>query len=125
MAGFVPQAGWAMPGAAPSEHTPSFVTDCVSSLEIAEDAADEQLRYFRTAFLPHFPLFHLRRNLRSSALRHERPFLWLVIMSLTTPSLETQIKLGNAIRRIVKEIVMMDEERSLDLLLGLLCFNAW
>ena len=61
----------------------------------------------------------------ASDLRYQKPFLWLVIMSLTTKSLAQQLVMGDMIRRIIAQQVVVESEKSLDMLLGVLCFIGW
>lgn len=61
----------------------------------------------------------------SGELYQRRPFLWLVIMSLTTKSLPVKVEMGKTIRRTIMDRLIEDVDNNLDILLGLLCFMAW
>lgn len=61
----------------------------------------------------------------AAALRVERPFLWLCIMDLTVTSNATQTLLRDRVRREVSERIVIQNERSMDLLQGLVAFLAW
>jgi hypothetical protein len=103
----------------------SSIADEVSLFQISDAVAEEQLNTFCYAFLPFFPFVHIPALMRASELRLQKPFLWLVIMSLTTKSVAQQIALGNTIRRIVAQKVIVEHERSMDIVLGLIGYLAW
>ncbi len=105
--------------------SPSIFVDEISSFVIPEKTAGEQLTVFRRCFLSVFPFVFIPAETSSSDLRSRRPFLWFVIMSLTTASLDEQSAMGDTIRRIISKAVIAEHEKSLDLLLGLICYIAW
>jgi hypothetical protein len=95
-----------------------------SGSEPSPQEAEECLSKFRT-WLPHFPFVHLPPAMTAAALRVERPFLWLCIMDLTVTSNATQTLLRDRVRREVSERIVIQNERSMDLLQGLVAFLAW
>lgn len=105
--------------------SPSPIAKYVSAFEIPDATAEEQLRTFRQSFLPLFAFVALPATMSASGLRLQKPFLWLVIMSLTTKSVATQIAMGDSIREIVSHQVVVEHEKSLDILLGIICYQAW
>jgi hypothetical protein len=105
--------------------SPSSINDYVAVHEIPDAAAKEQLDTFCRAFLPFFPFIHIPAPMKASDLRQQKPFLWLVIMSLTTKSVDQQRAMGNTIRQIVSQKVVAEHEKSIDILLGLVCYLAW
>lgn len=58
-------------------------------------------------------------------LRQNRPFLWLNIRSVCCKSSHEVITIDNEIRAILAQKVIIDLERSMDLLQGLLVFLIW
>lgn len=108
-----------------NEVTPSPMAGYVSLYDIPDATAQEQLNTFRRVFLPLFAFVHIPDSTSALQLRHQRPFLWLVIMSLTTNSAGQQIVMGDTIRRIVSQQALAEQEKSMDLLLGILCYIAW
>jgi hypothetical protein len=103
----------------------SCIHDNVAVHEISDTTAEKQLDTFCHAFLPFFPFIHIPPLMRASDLRQQKPFLWLVIMSLTTTSVEQQRAMGNTIRRIISQNVVAEHEKNMDILLGLICYLAW
>jgi hypothetical protein len=105
--------------------SPSSIDDDVAVHNIPDATAKKQLDTFRRAFLPFFPFIHIPALMSASDLRQQKPFLWLVIMSLTTKSVEQQRAMGDTIRRIVSQKVVAEHEKSMDILLGLIAYLAW
>ncbi|KAK9366602.1 hypothetical protein V1509DRAFT_641574 [Lipomyces kononenkoae] len=87
--------------------------------------ADKYLEDFRTKKLEYFAFLPIHPDTSSEKLRQERPFLWLCIMAISCPSISDQIRLGNGIRQIVSQKVVINGERNLDLLLGIMIFVGW
>jgi hypothetical protein len=105
--------------------SPSSIYEDVSIYKIPDPLAEENLNTFRRAFLPFFPFVQIPTALSACDLRLQKPFLWLVIMSLTTKSASRQLAMGDTIRQIVSSKVVAEHEKSLDILLGLICYLAW
>lgn len=87
--------------------------------------ASEHLRTFRAHHLKFFPLVYIPATTTPQQLQQERPFLWLCIRAISTRSLEQQDELGRRIRETQCRQLLIEGERSIDLLLGLLAFLAW
>jgi hypothetical protein len=66
--------------------SPSSIFEDVSIYKIPDSIAEENFNTFRRAFLPFFPFVQIPTAPSASDLRLQKPFLWLVIMSLTTKS---------------------------------------
>ncbi|KAF2726468.1 hypothetical protein EJ04DRAFT_530247 [Polyplosphaeria fusca] len=97
----------------------------IDGYNLSGDMAEERLATFRSIFLPAFPFVSLPPELSSIELRRAKPFLWLVIMSLTTKSSIQQLAMGEIIREIMAKRVVVGCEKSLDLLLGIICYMGW
>jgi hypothetical protein len=93
---------------------------CTTALE-----AEEQLATFRRAFIPTFPFIYIPTATSASDLQREKPFVWLVIMALTTKVVSKQFDLADHIWKIISRRVLCDHYANLDLLLGMICFAAW
>lgn len=109
-------------GTSPS--TPSVAED-VAIHTIPDAVADDYLNTFRSTFLPFFPFVHIPVAISASDLRLQKPFLWLVIMALTTKSAAQRLAMDGSIRQIISRNVVAEHEKSLDILLGLICYLAW
>lgn len=95
--------------------------------EGAEDSGltDQELLTFRTRYLPHFPLIHLSSDVTAAELQREKPTICLTIRGLATKVASRQMLLGKRLRESITQKILIDGERSLDLLLGLLASIAW
>jgi hypothetical protein len=138
----MPNQGVAYPGADLGLHPPipTLATPNVASTSTAHNSpmayspylfesslkeADESLKIFRTYKLKHFPFIVLPASITAQELRRERPFLWFCAMAASSKSSTQQIVLGKEIRLIVGRQLLLEGERTLDLLLGLLAYIAW
>lgn len=105
--------------------SPSPIFDDVSVHKIPEAAAEELLDSFRNAFIPMCPVVHIPISTSSAELRRERPFLWLVIMALTSKMISQQFQMADTIWRIISHRVVLQHIVDMDLLLGIVCFATW
>lgn len=96
----------------------------VPVLEPTPEEAQAQLAKFRS-WLVNFPFMHIPAETTSYMLQEERPFLWLCIRSITSTSLLQQRAMADRIRRELSERILMNSERSMDLLLGIITILAW
>ncbi|KAI1327773.1 hypothetical protein F5Y16DRAFT_370892 [Xylariaceae sp. FL0255] len=97
----------------------------VSKHKIADEVAENRLLLFRTAFLPVFPFVHIPLGTRSSSLRQQKPFLWLVMMCLTAHVADEQFKMEGMIWEIISKRIVTEHRVSMDLLQGLTAFSSW
>jgi hypothetical protein len=95
------------------------------SYEPSEIEAEKSLEYFRTYKSRSFPFVHISSTITASHLKQERPFLWLCIMSITSRSSLQQRELGSRIREVFAQEVVVQLNRNMDLLLGILAFIGW
>lgn len=97
------------------------------SVQVMEPSAEEAqtlLNRFRS-WLPNFPFMHLPADVTPYNMQEERPFLWLCIRSITSTSGMQQRAMADKIRRELAERIVVNSERSLDLLLGIITVLAW
>ena len=73
------------------------------------------------------PVAHLLIIFIHSAaqLQRERPFLWLNIQALCCKNTTERNKLDHNVRQILAQRLLVDGDRTLDLLLGLVAYLAW
>ncbi|KAI0873121.1 hypothetical protein GGS24DRAFT_464915 [Hypoxylon argillaceum] len=107
--------------------TSSFnpILEDVLAFEIPEKLEEAQLYTFRSAFLPMFPFVYLSPTVSATQLRHQKPFLWLVMLCLTTKSVSQQFDLEKMIWDIISRRIVSEHLADLDLLLGVVCFASW
>ncbi|ESU11602.1 hypothetical protein FGSG_05617 [Fusarium graminearum PH-1] len=104
-------------------HTsPSSIGGDTSSLpEPTPEEAEVYLRKFKT-WLEKFPCIVLPQDMTAAALRKEKPFLWLCIMNITSMSVEQQIKMKDQVRQEIATRIIINHERSMDCLQGIICY---
>lgn len=93
-------------------------------MEPSPQQAEDALAKFRT-WLPNFPFVHLPPAMTAAALRTERPFLWLSIMTFSVTSYQQHQYLRERVRREISERVIINHERTMDILLGLIAYLGW
>jgi hypothetical protein len=87
--------------------------------------AEDALETFKSSYLPWFPFVLIPDSMTAEQLRNVRPFLWLNIMLVTSRSSPQYQRMGDIVRRELSEAMVMDSEKSLDLLLGMIVFLGW
>ncbi|KAE8371756.1 hypothetical protein BDV26DRAFT_286513 [Aspergillus bertholletiae] len=81
---------------------------------------------FRTVKMPHFPFVIIPDSMNAITLRQNYPFLFVVIMAVSTEDkLALQKDLDREVKRTVSLRIIMNNERNIDLPLGLLVYTAW
>ncbi|PYH91177.1 hypothetical protein BO71DRAFT_56476 [Aspergillus ellipticus CBS 707.79] len=88
--------------------------------------ADELMDKFRTQKMPQFPFVMISADMEIEILRQRSPFLLLCIVTVCMehkPLL--QHKLQDLVREIAANRLVVNNERNMDLLLGLLVHCAW
>lgn len=105
------------------------IADCNTGPELSPEPsaeeAEEYLHIFQTRRLKYFPFIHISCMTSATELRREKPFLWLCIMAVSTKSTSRQASLYNIVRKSLADRMVINLEKSLDLLLGLLCCLSW
>ncbi|KAK8041167.1 hypothetical protein PG994_014174 [Apiospora phragmitis] len=113
------------PHNAASYDTPESLTDATDAGGLSHAEAEEVLQTFRTKRLRHFPILYLPLDMTAQDLWLERPFLWLVIRAVCTRSVKEQNVLADRIRQTIARRTIVDCDRDLDMLQGLLVFLGW
>lgn len=91
---------------------------------VSEFEAEETLQRFRSQ-LKYFPFVHLPPTTTAADLQQSRPFLWICILAVSTRSSAKQAALSRKVQRIIADRLVVQHERNLDLLLGLLAILGW
>lgn len=103
----------------------SPILDDVSVHQLSSRIVEEQLHTFLRAFIPMFPFVHIPSAITAADLKSRRPFLWLVIMAVTTKKVADQFAMEQTIWKVISERILAQHLANLDLLLGLICFASW
>ncbi|KAK4097264.1 hypothetical protein N658DRAFT_500654 [Parathielavia hyrcaniae] len=96
-----------------------------SAKKITPQEAEDNLAQFRAHNAYSCPFLCLPPGMTSDQLSRERPFLWLNIMAATTRSLPQQRLMNQAITQHLALEMVVGDQRSMDLLWGLLVFMSW
>ncbi|KAH8878736.1 hypothetical protein GQ53DRAFT_756489 [Thozetella sp. PMI_491] len=107
----------------------SLVSDLVYATALASSSnhefgelhpieAEEYLQFFKDVYLPAFPLLFLPPETSAAQLRTEKPWLWLAIQSVCCKSASRKSVLEDELCNNFAQRVLVQSERSLDLLLA-------
>lgn len=108
--------------------TPPENGDVVDEDIVTMERADTLVEMYKSDMMPHFPFIILPAHITGTSLRHEKPFLFLAIISVASyHDLITQEKLGHRFKYMVSDKVLLggDDSLSLEYLQGLLIVLAW
>jgi hypothetical protein len=99
--------------------------DVISKGVVDFEQAEESVRFFQTK-APNFPFVLVSPQTSLDLLRREHPFLLLSILAFgAQANLALQNKLELELRESLSKKVIVNGERSLDLLQGLLIYLTW
>jgi hypothetical protein len=101
---------------------PSYISH---PLEPNPVEAEEALATFKEDMLYYLPLVHIPDGMTAKELRERSPFLWFNIMVVTARPLQRLGQLGAASKKFMSEKIVLEHEKSFDLLQGLLIFLGW
>ncbi|KAI1455367.1 hypothetical protein F4805DRAFT_435953 [Annulohypoxylon moriforme] len=87
--------------------------------------AEEILRVFQDRFVPFFPFVWIPPETTAAQLQQERPFLWLTITCTCSKSQEKKAAYSQKIREYLAQKMLIDLDRNIDLLLGMVCYLGW
>ncbi|OIW24686.1 hypothetical protein CONLIGDRAFT_584386, partial [Coniochaeta ligniaria NRRL 30616] len=87
--------------------------------------AEEQLALFREQYLQCFPCIYIPSNMTSDQLRDEKPFTWFTIMMMSCQTSSLQYGMGSVWQRIISQKIVVEHEKSIDILQGMIIFLAW
>ena len=120
------------PQPVPALHFPVRVIAANSSrgeiLPEADFPTPEEAKAYLDKFrgwLHYFPFMHIPYGQSAESLRQEKPFLFKCIMGVSTMSIRQLHSIKDDVRREAAQRIVVDHERSLEVLLGLICYVAW
>lgn len=102
-------------------------TEVESGREDEETSASEEesLHAFRTQRLQFLPLIHIPATITVGDLKRQSPFLWRCISAVESKHTARQATLCVKIRELAGKRLLVDCDKSLDLLQGVLVYLAW
>lgn len=120
-----PQKG-SVPITPASSSSSSFTYPLRRDVEPTVDEAELWFHTFQTKYLEHVPfVIPYIQNTSCTQLRQEKPVLWLVIMAVACPFVSKQLGLGRVFKELIAHEVIINGERTTDLLLAILTFGHW
>ncbi|KAJ5082899.1 hypothetical protein N7532_011942 [Penicillium argentinense] len=107
----------------------SGMSSTAFSDESAANPSDREgqflLKIFTTSMVPLFPFVVIPPHMTADQLRQEKPFLFLAISMVACQSASRQREISKMVKDYIAEKIVIRNERSLDLLQGLLVHLAW
>ena len=103
----------------------SQATSFNNTLGLSDEEAEERLIIFRDQMMKYFPFFSLLPDVSAQQLYSNRPFLFRCIAAVATPSTQQRIVASRNIKKELARRLVIENEASIDLLLGLLVFSSW
>ncbi|KAL5000007.1 hypothetical protein BDV10DRAFT_163766 [Aspergillus recurvatus] len=92
----------------------------------ATDAADEEiLDDFRSNRLPYLPFMHIPRACPAAEIKVEYPFFWRCLVTLHCKDMVRRAALREELKATAARALMVDCQRSMDLLFGITVYLAW
>ncbi len=90
------------------------------------EQAEIALNEYKINYMPNFPFVVIEPEVTAQELFHEKPFLFRVVLLVATRMpLEKKRGMKRNVTAYLGQHLLVNEERSLDLLQGLLVFIAW
>ncbi|GAM40308.1 hypothetical protein TCE0_038f12563 [Talaromyces pinophilus] len=109
-----------------SSSSSSFAYPLPRDVEPTPDEAELWFYTFQTKYMEHVPFaIPYIQNTSSTQLRQDKPVLWLGIMAVACPFVRKQLSLGRAFKELIAREVVVNGDRSTDLLLAILTFGHW
>ncbi|QGA17148.1 hypothetical protein EYB26_004818 [Talaromyces marneffei] len=109
-----------------SNPSASFTYSLPRDVEPNAEEAELWFLTFQTKYLEHIPFaIPYIQNTSSTQLRQDKPALWLGIMAISCPYVPKQLNLGRAFKDMIAREVVVNGERTTDLLLSILTFGHW
>lgn len=108
----------------PSEGTPPSTGDDVPNSEIST-TDDEILYSFYSERMPSFPFLHLPASVKASEFHVEYPTLWYCIIRIQSKSASQSTSSCKEICELIGRKLLVNNEKNLDILYGLLAYLAW
>ncbi|RHZ61461.1 transcription factor domain-containing protein [Aspergillus thermomutatus] len=99
-------------------------TEAYSS-HTADTEAEETLKSFRSGPLEYLPFVHIPDRVSAAELKTESSFLWHCICAVQCKQTAGQTALSLSIRERVAQALLVDCQKNLDLLQGLLVYLGW
>ncbi|KAJ4346658.1 uncharacterized protein N0V89_010589 [Didymosphaeria variabile] len=115
-------------GSLSTQSSPPSDGDVIDEDIVSVEKADTLVEVYKSEMMPHFPFIIIPSHETGTSLRHEKPFLFLAVLSVASfHDLVGQEKLGNRFKTMVTDKVLYggDDCLKLEYLQGLMIVLAW
>ncbi|KAI0842745.1 putative C6 transcription factor [Hypoxylon sp. FL0890] len=100
-------------------------SDIGSPYALSAAEAEAYLTIFRSQMLKHLAFIHIPQDLTAQQLRQSRPFLFQAIVAVVSPFTHQKMARGKHLKQVLAQNALVENQSSLDLLLGLLTYITW
>jgi len=120
-----PKSYGGSPASLPSLHSESQHQSLLD-FGLTNEEQNKRLNLFRTEMIQHFPFVHVPSSITVQSLREQKPFYFATIMLAASYQGTTyQRTIGKKLIEYLSLHLLINGERNLDLLQGLLVYIAW
>jgi hypothetical protein len=114
------------PSAIPETQAQAEAIQIVPGFVLTLLEADSILSLYRTSYSPYFPFVPLPVTAAAAELEHLSPFLLRTVLQVAAPqTASVQKSVDRWFRQQIAHRIIVEQERSLELLQALLLFIAW
>jgi hypothetical protein len=100
--------------------------ELIPGVQITYLEAERALKEYTLAYYPHFPFVPIRPGLTAYDFNRRQPFLFRTIVQVSMPqSPHTQKSFKRWFRERIAQLVLVDQEKRLELLQALLVYLSW
>ncbi|KAL4982878.1 hypothetical protein BDW68DRAFT_194892 [Aspergillus falconensis] len=109
-----------------SQASPQHLVYSPQDPSTATDASDEEiLDDFRSNRLPYLPFMYIPHACPAAEIKAEYPFLWRALVTLHCKDMVRRAALREELKATAARALMVDCQRSMDLLFGIIVYLAW
>lgn len=87
--------------------------------------AAKRVETFRKYMLIFLPFVHISPAMTSEQLKQESPFLWYSIMTVTCEHVDRRLSMSDTAKKFVAQKIVVEHEKNVDLIHGLIVFMGW
>ncbi|KAH8645827.1 hypothetical protein BX600DRAFT_478039 [Xylariales sp. PMI_506] len=95
------------------------------SIQCLRSEDENCMDIFRNGHLKLYPFIYLSPTVTARELQLDMPFLWMTIVASSTRFPAQQVSLSTTIRETLARRVIVENERNMDIFLGLLVYLTW
>lgn len=97
----------------------------LSQYQPSAHEAEQNLDTFRKCMLVFLPFVHIPQAMTARQLQQQYPFFWYSIMATACKNADRQLLMSDVIKKYIAQKMVIENEKSMDLLWGLMTFMSW